>query len=102
MINKSVNVATATIGDVISYTISYTNNSSGTAYAVSVYDLFPFDFLTLNSSTPTPTTPLTTIGLTTPTILTYPIGTLEPGQTGDIIITATVSTGTDAQIINNL
>jgi hypothetical protein len=34
--------------------------------------------------------------------LSYNIGTLTPGQAGSIIITATVTTGTDAQIINNL
>jgi uncharacterized repeat protein (TIGR01451 family) len=52
MINKTVDVTDATIGDVITYTINYTNNSSGTAYNVSVYDLFPFQFLSINSSNP--------------------------------------------------
>ena len=60
MINKSVNVSTATIGDVITYTIEYLNNSSGTAFGVSVYDLFPFDFLSMDGSTPTPSTPVST------------------------------------------
>ena len=34
--------------------------------------------------------------------MSYDIGTLNPGQGGSITISATVTTGTDAQIINNL
>gem|GEM_PF-5572155 len=54
MVSKSVNVSDATLGDTLTYTIAYQNTSSGTAYNVSVYDLFPFDFLQWVSSTPAP------------------------------------------------
>ena len=101
-ISKVADVTDATIWDVINYTITYTNNSSGTAYNVNVYDLFPFDFLKINTSSPSTTSPTSFGGFTTPTTLTYNIGTLAPWQSGIITISATVTTGVDAQIINNL
>jgi uncharacterized repeat protein (TIGR01451 family) len=101
-VSKAVDVTDATLWDVITYTINYINDSSGTAYNVSVYDLFPFDFLHLDSSTPVPTSPSSLTTLVTPTTLSYSIGTLTPGQTWSIVITATVTAGTDAQIIANL
>ena len=82
-IAKTVNVAEASIGDEITYTILYTNNGPATVYNVVIQDIYPSEILSFDSSDPT-------YDLNDGDVYTWNIGILNPGQTGMIVITGTV------------
>jgi len=84
VLNKSVDKYFGTPGDEIVYTLNYENTGTGTATNVIISDPFVNtnqNFLTFISSTPSPTSGIDT----------WSVGTVDPGETGQITIRARIS-----------
>ena len=92
---KSTDVRTADPGDEIVYTIHYANVGTGVATHVTIVDTIPTD-TTFVSSTPSPDS---VVG----NVYTWYIGSLNPGDSGDIIITVSVKLFTpDKTLLRNV
>jgi uncharacterized repeat protein (TIGR01451 family) len=92
---KSTDVTTADPGDEIVYTIHYANVGTGVATHVTIVDTIPVD-TTFISSTPSPDS---IVG----NVYTWYIGTVNPGDSGDIFITVRVNLFTpDKTLLRNV
>jgi uncharacterized repeat protein (TIGR01451 family) len=92
---KSTDVRTADPGDEIVYTIHYANVGTGVATHVTIVDTIPVD-TTFISSTPSPDS---IVG----NVYTWYIGTVSPGDSGDIFITVRVNLFTpDKTLLRNV
>jgi len=88
-ITKSVNKTNASVGDEIVYTLNYKNTGAGPASNVVIYDPFNNlnqEYLTFISADPHPNSGNDT----------WNIGSLDPGQSGQITITARISNSVPA------
>ncbi len=92
---KSTDVTTADPGDEFVYTIHYANVGTGVATHVTIVDTIPAD-TTFISSTPAPDS---VVG----NVYTWYIGTVNPGDSGDIFITVRVNLFTpDKTLLRNV
>lgn len=91
--NKSVNVATATLGDTITYTLSASNVSVGNATNVLLWDTLP-PGVAFVSSAPPPT-------LSTPPLYSWNLGTLASNSAATVTMAAVITAGVQLEVKHN-
>ncbi len=100
-IEKQVNTATALVGDTLTYTLRYGNNGPQDAINGVVQDVLPLG-VTFVSADPAPTSTSGTGGANDPVILTWNIGDLAVGATGELSVVATINAGQEDETLLNL
>lgn len=89
-LTKSVDTASAEVGDQVMFTIEYSNGNTQTASSVFITDTVDPVFQSI-----------TTTGSISGNTITWVLGDLAPGETGVVTFTATVGIATDGQVIPN-
>jgi uncharacterized repeat protein (TIGR01451 family) len=91
-VDKEANLTYVPVGDDIVYTISYSNEGERTATNVVLTDTLPNDIIVKNAN-PAPTSITSERGI-------WEIGSLDPGESGQITLTVTVAGEPDRELYN--